>query len=173
MPEKLKPVATVTRPKPVATPQPTPIVERPRTPLYVVPRSDPPIVPQPTYTHVDKPSQAAPIAPQPPTSRLSPAPAQTNPPAIPKEPTGTPGRNSSDKQHAYNVWLHESYGQLVAGSWMPKNAAKFRSHVKLHPPKLVYSPADGWMPNPNYQKGQGNNGTKSIGHSPNMATSNQ
>jgi hypothetical protein len=74
-------------------------------------------------------------------------------PAVPKEPQGDPGRNSTDKVHAYNVWMFEQHGQLVSGTWMPKNARKFKSYIKTHPPKLRYSPTDGWQPNPAYQKG--------------------
>jgi hypothetical protein len=72
---------------------------------------------------------------------------------VPKEPQGDPGRNSTDKVHAYNVWMFEQHGQLVSGTWMPKNARKFKSYIKTHPPKLRYSPTDGWQPNPAYQKG--------------------
>jgi hypothetical protein len=74
-------------------------------------------------------------------------------PAVPKELQGDPGRNSTDKVHAYNVWMFEQHGQLVSGTWMPKNARKFKSYIKTHPPKLRYSPTDGWHPNPAYQKG--------------------
>jgi hypothetical protein len=72
-------------------------------------------------------------------------------PAVPKEPLGDPGRNSTDKVHAYNVWMFERHGQLVSGTWLPKNARKFKSYIKTHPPKLRYSPTDGWQPNPAYQ----------------------
>lgn len=147
-----KPVAMVTRPDPIATQampvSPTPIVEQQVPPrLYAVPRApqSPPVVTQPARQPVVRQPAA---------------------PATPKEPTGIAGRNSSDKVHAYNVWLHSNFGQLVADSWMPKNAAKFRYHVKTHPPKLVYSPADAWQPNPNYQKGQSIGQSKSIGYSP-------
>ena len=74
-------------------------------------------------------------------------------PAVPKEPQGDPGRNSTDKVHAYNVWMFKQHGQLVSGTWMPKNARKFKSYIKTHPPKLRYNPTDGWQPNPAYQKG--------------------
>jgi hypothetical protein len=69
-------------------------------------------------------------------------------PAVPKEPQGDPGRNSTDKVHAYNVWMFEQHGQLVSGTWMPKNARKFKSYIKTHPPKLRYNPTDGWQANP-------------------------
>jgi hypothetical protein len=86
----------------------------------------------------------------------------TTTPAVPKEPQGDPGRNSTDKVHAYNVWVFEHYGQLVSGTWLPKNARKFKSYIKTHPPKLVYSPTEGWRPNPAYH-GPHSKGTHTNG----------
>jgi hypothetical protein len=97
-----------------------------------------------------EPSETRPV----PSSKPAPNGTTTAPtPAVPKEPQGDPGRNSTDKVHAYNVWMFEQHGQLVSGTWMPKNARKFKSYIKTHPPKLRYNPTDGWQPNPAYQKG--------------------
>ena len=65
---------------------------------------------------------------------------------------GLPGRNKSDKDHAYNVWLFQAHGDLLPDSW--RNAEKFKSYVKHHPPKLVFTPEGGWQPNPKKRKGR-------------------
>jgi predicted GIY-YIG superfamily endonuclease len=70
-------------------------------------------------------------------------------PATLKNPTlvqGRPGRTSSDKDHAYNVWLLQTYGDLIHDVW--RNKEKFTSYVNHHPPKLIFSPEDGFRSNP-------------------------
>jgi len=75
---------------------------------------------------------------------------------------GAPGRNKSDKDHAYNVWLFQAHGDLLPDSW--RNADKFKSYVKHHPPKLVFTPEGGWVPNPKKRKGR-THAVRKNGHS--------
>jgi len=60
--------------------------------------------------------------------------------------------------------LFQAHGDLLEGSW--RDAVKFKSYVKRHPPKLVFSPEGGWVPNPKKRKGHARGATrKSIGTS--------
>lgn len=76
---------------------------------------------------------------------------------------GAPGRNKSDKDHAYNVWLFQTHGDLLPDSW--RNADKFKSYIKHHPPKLIFTPEGGWIPNPKKRKGRTNGTTRKNGNS--------
>jgi prenyltransferase beta subunit len=76
---------------------------------------------------------------------------------------GIPGRNKSDKDHAYNVWLFQAHGDLLPGSWV--NPEKFKSYVKHHPPKLVFTPDGGWIANPKKRKGRAHGTARKNGSS--------
>ncbi len=78
-------------------------------------------------------------------------------------PFGMPGRNKSDKDHAYNVWLFQAHGDLLPDSW--RNAEKFKSYVKHHPPKLVFTPDGGWQVNPKKRKGRARGTARKNGSS--------